>query len=113
QSRPPQPPASEDRQSKACPSTLASSPASTVNQKRPDLGIPNRFDFTSSRSRKNLLQRANEARRFRVSPFRSRSGLKGDPRIARMARSKSRRGSLQDQIRFRCPPPQALNAVVC
>jgi len=30
---------------------LASSPASTVNQKRPDLGIPNRFDFTSSRSR--------------------------------------------------------------
>jgi len=29
---------------------LASSPASTVNQKRPDLGIPNRFDFTSSRS---------------------------------------------------------------
>ncbi len=29
---------------------LASIPASTVNQKRPDLGIPNRFSFTSFRS---------------------------------------------------------------
>jgi hypothetical protein len=28
---------------------LASSPASMVNQKRPDLGIPNRFKLTSSR----------------------------------------------------------------
>lgn len=30
---------------------LASSPASMVNQKRPDLGIPNRFKLTSSRFR--------------------------------------------------------------
>jgi len=38
---------------------LASSPASTVNQKRPDLGIPNRSDFTSSRSRERDGFRSN------------------------------------------------------
>ena len=43
QSRPQQSLACEDPQSKACPSTLASTPASTVYQKRRDLGIPNRF----------------------------------------------------------------------
>ena len=34
---------------------LASSPASMVNQKRPDLGIPNRFKLTSSRSRDDMF----------------------------------------------------------
>src|SRR5207248_220816 len=44
-----QPTASEDQGIKLYPSMLASSPASMVNQKRLDLGIPNRFKVTSSR----------------------------------------------------------------
>jgi hypothetical protein len=35
-------PVREDRESKVCPYMLASSPASMVNQRSPDLGIPNR-----------------------------------------------------------------------
>jgi hypothetical protein len=49
QSQPLQPPASEDLPSKACPSMLASFPASMVNQKCRDLGNPNRIKLTSSR----------------------------------------------------------------
>src|SRR5437764_3033422 len=44
-----QPTASEDQGIKLYPSMLASSPASMVNQKRLDLGIPNRFKVASSR----------------------------------------------------------------
>src|SRR5205814_4991541 len=40
---------SEDQGIKLYPSMLASSPASMVNQKRLDLGIPNRFKVASSR----------------------------------------------------------------
>jgi hypothetical protein len=33
---------------------LASSPASMLNQNRPDLGIPNRIDLKTSRFRKEI-----------------------------------------------------------
>ena len=39
----------EDQGIKACPSMLASSPASMVNHKSPDSGIQIQFEFTSSR----------------------------------------------------------------
>lgn len=42
-------PASEDPQSKACPSMLASRPSPHREPEVPDLGIPNRLKLTSSR----------------------------------------------------------------
>src|SRR5262249_19044863 len=42
-------PALEDRSNKASPFMLASFPASMVNQRSSDLGIPNRFRLNSSR----------------------------------------------------------------
>src|SRR6187551_1127226 len=50
-SAPPQPRAREDHWNKACPSILASLPTSMLNQNPSDLGIPNRFSLTPSRSR--------------------------------------------------------------
>jgi hypothetical protein len=56
----------EDQQSKASPSMLASFPASMVNQKSTDLGIPNRFKLKSSRFRRKGLS-SNEPKWERQS----------------------------------------------
>jgi hypothetical protein len=48
-SQPQQPPVRADPSNKVCPSMLASSPASMLNQNSADLGIPNRIELKTSR----------------------------------------------------------------
>jgi hypothetical protein len=47
---------------------LASYPASMVNQKQPDLGIPNRFNLTPSRFRYQPAGRCRKKRLAQIDP---------------------------------------------
>jgi hypothetical protein len=53
------------------PSMLASFPASMLNQSQTDLGIPNRFNLTSSRSSKQAVLCADGERREALDKFRT------------------------------------------
>src|SRR5438034_10720249 len=78
QSQPRQPRAREDPWNKVCPSMLASTPASMLNQNNPDLGILNRIGLKTScfRPRPGFLSVARR-RLSRLTLY--RAGCRSDP----------------------------------
>src|SRR5438270_6746824 len=85
----------------ACPSMLASNPASMVNQKPPDLGIPNRFRLASSRFRAALAGGSGMAAAFAlvVSDHR-RSERRADPRPRQDLQNAAPRRGARQRFRF-------------